>query len=92
MDTINELNSRPCKACIQKTEESESITPVDLMQDHFQDYLKLLEFESMREREIAIVCLSGVQAITAARILAREGSGKVEVLKGGVPVWQEIEA
>ncbi|MGA9187617.1 MAG: hypothetical protein WB014_03425 [Methanosarcina sp.] len=42
----------------------------------------------MRDREIITVCLSGVQAITAAR----EGCGKVEVLKGRVPTWQEIEA
>ena len=53
------------------------------MQDHFQDYLKLLEIENMREREIATVCLSGVQAMTADRVLAREGSGKVKVLKDG---------
>ncbi|MDR7665118.1 rhodanese-like domain-containing protein [Methanosarcina sp. Z-7115] len=42
----------------------------------------------MRDREIITVCLSGLQAITTAM----KGYGKVEVLKGGVPAWQEIEA
>ena len=36
MDTINELNLHPCRACIQKEGESESITPVDLIRIIFR--------------------------------------------------------
>lgn len=92
MDTINELNSHPCRVCVQKAGKSKSITPVGLVRDHFQNYLKLLKFESMRDREIVTLRLSGVRSIIASSIQTMESFGKVEVLKSGILAWQELEA
>ena len=46
----------------------------------------------MRDREIVTVCRSGVRAMTAAKVLAREGFENVKVLTGGMLSWREIEA
>ncbi len=92
MDIINELNSHPCRVCVQKAGKSESFIPVGLVRDHFQNYLKLLKFESMRDREIVTLRLSGVRSITASSIQTTESFGKVEVLKSGILAWQEFEA
>jgi rhodanese-related sulfurtransferase len=89
MDTINELNLRSCRAYFQRAGESEHIIPVNLVQDHFQYRLKLLEIENLIDREIAAACHSGVQSMIAVRILVREGIGKV--LKDRMLAWQEIK-
>ncbi len=91
MDTVGELNPRPCRAYFQRDGKSEGITPVILVQDHFQYRLKLLEIKSVRDREIAAACPSGVQAMIAAGILAGEGIGKARALKDRILTWQEKE-
>ncbi|MGB9939700.1 hypothetical protein [Methanosarcina sp.] len=89
MDSISELNPRPCRAYFQRDGESEGITPVILVQDHFQCRLKLLEIKSVKDREISSACPSGVQAMIAARVLARVGIGKARALKDRMLAWQE---
>jgi rhodanese-related sulfurtransferase len=93
MDTINKLNPRLCRAYFQRGGKSENIISVSLVQEHFQYRLKSLEIENVREREreIATACPSCVQAMIAARVLAREGIGKAKVLKDRMFAWQETE-
>lgn len=90
MDTINELNLRSCRAYFQRAGESEHTIPVNLVQDHFQYRLKLLEIENVKDREIA-AAYPCVQAMIAARDLVREGTGKTKVLKDRMLAWQEIK-
>lgn len=91
MDTINELNLRSCRAYFQRAGELEHNIPVNLVQDHFQYRLKLLEIENVKDREIAAACPSGVQAMIAIRALVREGMGKAKVLKDRILAWQKIK-
>lgn len=91
MGTIIELNPRPCRAYFKGDGKSEGIIPVIMVQEHFQYSLKLLEIESVGDREIAAACPSGVQAIIAARALARESIGKVKIPEEKSLAWQERE-
>jgi hypothetical protein len=50
-----------------------------------------MKIKNMRDREIASAYHSGVQAMVNAKVLAREGIGKVKVLKDRTVVWQEKE-
>lgn len=52
---------------------------------------RISELETMKDKEIIIVCRSGMRAVTAAKFLAREGFGNVEVLMGGMLTWRELE-
>ena len=78
-DTVSKLNSRPLKIYFQRDGESKGITPVITAHDNFQYNLKLLETESVGDKEIVVTCPSGVQAMIAARILTREGAGKTKI-------------
>jgi hypothetical protein len=49
-----------------------------------------MKIKNVRDREIAAYH-SGVQAMVNAKVLAREGIGKVKVLKDRTVVWQEKE-
>jgi rhodanese-related sulfurtransferase len=53
---------------------------------------RISELETMKDKEIMIVCRSGMRAVTAAKFLSREGFGNVEVLMGGMLAWRELEA
>ncbi len=75
----------------QRNGTSENIVPVSLAQDLFQYCLKLMKFKYVRDREIAAACHSVVQVMVNAKVLAREGIGKVKVLKDRMLVWQEKE-
>ncbi|BAW29201.1 conserved hypothetical protein [Methanosarcina thermophila] len=79
MDTVSELNSHPLKIYFQRDEGSNGITPVITAQDHLQYNLKLLKTENVGDKEIVVTCLSGVQAMIAARILTREGAGRTKI-------------
>jgi hypothetical protein len=48
MDTIKKLNPNHDRARIRRSGKSEGIIPIDLVHDHFQDYLKLLEKRKLK--------------------------------------------
>lgn len=75
----------------QRNGKSENLVPVSLAKDFFQYCLKLMKFKFVRDREIAAAYHSGVQAMVNAKVLSREGIGKVKVLKDRMFVWQEKE-
>jgi rhodanese-related sulfurtransferase len=75
----------------QRKGKSENLVPVSLAQDFFHYCLKLMKFKNVKFRDTAVACHSGVQAMVNAKILAREGIGKVKVLKDKMFVWQEKE-
>ena len=45
------------------------------------------ELAAARDRDIVVICRSGVRASAAARFLTQAGFGKVEVLAGGMVRW-----
>ncbi|HKS16728.1 MAG TPA: MBL fold metallo-hydrolase [Planctomycetota bacterium] len=47
------------------------------------------ELEPDRDREIVVICRSGVRAAAAAKFLAQAGFPKVEVLAGGMMRWRQ---
>lgn len=53
---------------------------------------RILELKNERDREIVVVCRSGMRAVGAAEILNRNGFGKVKVLKGGMIAWRDLKA
>jgi hypothetical protein len=75
----------------QRKGKSENLVPVSLAQDFFHCCLKLMKFMNVRSRETAAACHSGVQAMVNTKILARDGIGKVKVLKDKMLVFQEKE-
>jgi rhodanese-related sulfurtransferase len=53
---------------------------------------RILELKNERDREIIVVCRSGMRAVRAAEILIRNGFGKVRVLRGGMIAWRDLKA
>ena len=49
---------------------------------------RLADLEAARDREIVVICRSGVRASAAARLLAQSGFPRVEVLAGGMMSWR----
>lgn len=49
------------------------------------------ELESARDRDIVVICRSGMRAAHAARLLTQTGFSKVEVLAGGMLRWRKEE-
>lgn len=90
MGTISELNLRPFSDYFQRDGKSEGITPAVMAQDNFQYILKLLKIKSAGERETEAEDSSGMQAMIAARSLARKGTGKVKIPSKMLD-WQEKE-
>jgi len=52
---------------------------------------RILELKNVRDREIIVVCRSGMRAVRASEILARNGFGKVKVLRGGMIAWRDLK-
>ncbi|KKG18686.1 hypothetical protein EO98_06510 [Methanosarcina sp. 2.H.T.1A.6] len=50
---------------------------------------RISELKNVRDREIIVVCRSGMRATRAAEILTRNGFGKVKVLRGGMLAWRD---
>ena len=53
---------------------------------------RISELKNVRDREIIVVCRSGMRAIRAAEILTRNGFGKVKILRGGMIAWRDLKA
>jgi rhodanese-related sulfurtransferase len=62
---------------------------VIMAKDRFQYWLRLLEIESIRDRQIAAACPSGVQTMIVAGVLARESIGKANPLRDGTQAWEK---
>ena len=52
---------------------------------------RISELKDSRDREIIVVCRSGMRAVRASEILARNGFGKVKVLRGGMIAWRDLK-
>lgn len=52
---------------------------------------RILELKNVRDREIIVVCRSGMRAVRASEILARNGFGKVKILRGGMIAWRDLK-
>ncbi|AKB17793.1 rhodanese-like domain-containing protein [Methanosarcina sp. WWM596] len=52
---------------------------------------RISELNDSRNREIIVVCRSGMRAERTTEILARNGFGNVKVLKGGMIAWQDLK-
>jgi hypothetical protein len=63
LDTINELNPHHCGNCFKREGELENIT-LNLVQDYFRYYLKLLRIENVKTGKITTVCPSGKARMT----------------------------
>jgi rhodanese-related sulfurtransferase len=53
---------------------------------------RVMELGNGKSREIVVVCRSGMRAVRAAEILARNGFEKVKVLRGGMIAWRDLQA
>jgi len=53
---------------------------------------RVLELENEKNREIVVVCRSGMRAVRAAEILARNDFEKVKILRGGMIAWRDLQA
>jgi rhodanese-related sulfurtransferase len=57
------------------------LVPVDMLAD------VLPRLESLRDREVVVVCRSGNRSSYASSMLCREGFGQVSNLAGGMNAW-----
>ncbi|MDY9925477.1 rhodanese-like domain-containing protein [Methanosarcina sp.] len=53
---------------------------------------RVLELENEKNREIVVVCRSGMRAVRAVEILARNDFEKVKILRGGMIAWRDLQA
>ncbi|MCC4767097.1 hypothetical protein FXW07_10835 [Methanosarcina sp. DH1] len=92
MDIINEFNLRSGRTYFEKVGTSKHAISVNSGQVRRQYRLKLLETETITDKETAKASLPGLQAIMALRIFVRENVGISKVLKERMLAWQEIKA
>jgi glyoxylase-like metal-dependent hydrolase (beta-lactamase superfamily II) len=91
-DLRQKLSSGTATVLLDVREPSELVSPLGAIDGVINVPIgslakRMSELDSVRDRDLVVVCRSGARATTAAQILMKSGFSNVSVLEGGMLAW-----